>query len=130
MKWERRYRRHVEELRERVAELEAELDASGVEDALEWERFPEYERLLYALVEREVELMLATSAEVAERDEIIELAEQAHESAMTELEAFGESVPWFDSYFEDEYVTGAFLAECEAAKDMEAEGLALFLEAV
>lgn len=84
-----RQERVIEKLRARLAELDAELDASGVEDALDWERFPEMERVMYALAERELEQEWAESREVAEREEIIELAEMAEEAALAELGAFG-----------------------------------------
>lgn len=81
------------ELEQRIAELEAELDASGVDDALEWEKFPEYERLLYALAEHEMRederVEREIAAEVAEVDELVELAEMAEECAMVELEVYG-----------------------------------------
>ena len=41
-------------LNARIDMLEEELDESGIENALDWEKFPEYERLLYALAEREL----------------------------------------------------------------------------
>ena len=43
-----------EHLKARIAELEAEMEASGVEDATAWEKWDEYERLIYALAEHEV----------------------------------------------------------------------------
>jgi hypothetical protein len=90
---ERRRNRHIEILRERLAELDAELDASGVDDALDWERWDEMERVLYALAERELAAEWAAAREVAERDELIELAEMAEEAAQTELAVFG-NVEW------------------------------------
>ena len=43
-----------EEQELRLMELEEELDASGIEDATEWEKFPEMESIMYAIAEREV----------------------------------------------------------------------------
>lgn len=37
---------------ERLDALDAELEASGIEDATEWERWDEMERVLYAIAER------------------------------------------------------------------------------
>ena len=95
MKRENRRDRQIERLRARLAELDAELEASGVEDALDWEKFPEMEQVMYALAERELERGWKTAAEVAERDETIELAELAEESCMSELAAFGDCQGWF-----------------------------------
>lgn len=82
-----------EELELRLMELEEELDASGVEDALEWEKFPEMERIMYAIAEHELKMKAAygreIAAEVAERDEIIETVEMSEVAAMVELEQFG-----------------------------------------
>ena len=44
------------ELRAELAEWDAKLEASGVEDATAWEHFPEMERVMYALGEYELEL--------------------------------------------------------------------------
>ena len=95
---------HWEEIELALAEMDAEMERLGVEDATAWERFPEYERMLYALAEHEVieaerkrreEFERIITAEVAERDHIIELVEMAEESALDERAAFGTAVPWF-----------------------------------
>lgn len=109
----------IESMKAELAEYERELDASGVEDATEWERFPEYEGVLYALAEFEVELAERKDFErsvaehenstpydevepptpfdweAIEHDELIELVELAEESAMSELAAFGNCAGWF-----------------------------------
>ena len=38
----------------RLDMLDEELDESGIEDATEWEKFPEWERVAYALAEYEL----------------------------------------------------------------------------
>lgn len=89
---------HWEEIEIALAEMDAEMERLGVEDATAWERFPEYERMLYALAEHEVmeaerkrreEFERIITAEVAERNEIIELVEMAEEAALDELAVFG-----------------------------------------
>ena len=72
-------------LESRIAEMDADMEAEGVEDATAWERFPEYEKLLYALAERIVE----RQEREREVEELAELAEMAEENALTELAAFG-----------------------------------------
>lgn len=46
----------VGELRDELAEWDAELEAADVEDATAWEHFPEMERVMYALAEHELAL--------------------------------------------------------------------------
>lgn len=79
----------IEELKRELAEFDAELEAWDGDDATEWERFPEMERVMYALGELEVMRDLRISDEVAERDEIIEFVDVAEEAALSELAAFG-----------------------------------------
>lgn len=88
----------IEELKRELAEFDAELEAWDGDDATEWERFPEMERVMYALGELEVMRDLRISDEVAERDEIIEFVELSEEAALVELAAFGciEQRPQFD----------------------------------
>ena len=97
----------IELLKQRLAELDAELEATGLDNALDWEKFPEMERVLYALAERmtEQESERGESEEwrlsefdaygAEERDELLELVEMAEESALSELGAFGSAEPWF-----------------------------------
>lgn len=84
----------LNEWKRQLAEMEAQMDAEGVEDATAWEHWDEYERVLYAvgeyevaLKEREFESQLAE--ETAEIDEMVALAELANEAAMVELEQLG-----------------------------------------
>ena len=73
----------------RLEELDKLMEAEGVEDATAWERFPEYERLLYAVAEFETQPLDSIAAEVVERDELIEFVEMAERTAMTERNVFG-----------------------------------------
>ena len=95
--------RHTEDERlwQAIDEMDAEMERDGVEDATAWEKFPEYERILYAIGEREVERKrrFEESWEF-ESEQIIELAEMAEEAAIAELEAFG----YWDEY--DDFIDG------------------------
>lgn len=73
----------------KLDELDKLMEAEGVEDATAWERFPEYERLLYAVAEFETQPLDPIAAEVVERDELIEFVEMAERTAMTERNVFG-----------------------------------------
>lgn len=86
-----------------LALMDAEMEREGVEDATAWEHFPEYERILYALAESQVERDLAVSAEVQERDELIELVELADENAKAELGALGDCGAPFDTAGAEEW---------------------------
>lgn len=87
MTWNNEHEKRMEELWERLDELDAELDATGLDDALDWDKFPEMERVLDALVWNRAERWADRSARWAE------MAEVAHESAMAELAAFGSVWP-------------------------------------
>ena len=89
-------KRHTEDMHlwRRLDELDAELDASGVEDATEWEHWDEMENILMLLAERHVQRMerernAAAAKETKYEDEVIELTELSEEAAMDELAAFG-----------------------------------------
>jgi len=90
----------IAELKSEMAWWDAELEAADVEDATEWERFPEMERVMYALAERMVEWESLVddpeaAAETAEIDELMEFVEIAEENALAELAAFGFTAPGF-----------------------------------
>lgn len=166
-----------EEMRLRLMELEEELEASGIEDATEWEKFPEMERIMYDIAEHDMRLAeypreqyeqdrakliadgvdprlimsysaciaydemeaelerereieeaydewqreCAITAEVAERDEIIELAEMAWEAAMVELAAFGtfdEYEPYYECLlYEDDESALAFCSSIDERRE-------------
>lgn len=88
----------IAELKRELTEFDAELEAWDGDDATEWERFPEMERVMYALGELEVMRDLRISDEVAERDELIEFVELAEEDARCQLNVYGclEFEPQFD----------------------------------
>ena len=84
----------IAELTEELAWWDAELEAADIEDATEWEHFPEMERVLYELVWFELKLERIEhdeeiTAEIAERDELVEFIELAEEAARVELAEFG-----------------------------------------
>lgn len=116
-------------LESKIAKMDAEMDAEGIEDALDWEKFPEYEKLLYALAERMLEQQKADSdaeiaAEVAEQDRLLSLVEIAEEAARSEIGAFGSSEPWFYgepemNVFGPDYSKGIWADEREFTEDEE-----------
>lgn len=83
--------RVIAELKAELAYYDAELEAAGIEDATEWERFPEMERVMYALAERMVELESLRESD----DELLEAVALAEESALAEIAAFGFTAPGY-----------------------------------
>jgi len=99
-------------LESEIAELDAEMEAEGVEDATAWEKWDELEKLLYAWAERKVELdKMNRESEVDEAwdeferceayeetdfegldfdaESLMEMVEEIEEAAMVEREQFG-----------------------------------------
>lgn len=83
MTWDNEREKRMEELWEQLDRLDAELDETGLDNALDWERFPEMERVLDALAWNRAERWADRSERWAE------LAEMAESAAMDELDAFG-----------------------------------------
>ena len=114
-------KRHNEDmyLWRRLDELDAELDASGVEDATAWEHWDEMENILMLLAERHVQRMerkrnAADAAEVEHEDKLVELVEIAEEAAVSELGAFGSiEPPSFDERIIDDAELEAFWSFAE-----------------
>ena len=120
---EKRYREmelaaNIAWLESKIAELDAEMEAEGVEDATAWDRWDELEQLLYAWAERKTEQdKLAHEREVEEAwdeferceayedaeyselyfdaEDLAEMVEIAEENASAELGAFGSCQGWF-----------------------------------
>ena len=83
MTWDNEREKRMEELWAQLDELDAELDATGLDDALEWERWDELESILGALAWNRAERWADRSERWAE------LAEMAEEAAMAEKAVFG-----------------------------------------
>lgn len=81
--WDNEREKYIEQDWKRLDELDAELAETGLDNALDWEKFPELERVLDALVWNHAERWIDRS------ERWVELAEQAEESALSELAAFG-----------------------------------------
>lgn len=85
----------IDELESKLAELDAEMEALGVEDATAWERFDEYEEALYLLAEYRLGWHDPAETEAAEWDNLIEFVDIAEENALCEIAAFGFVAPGF-----------------------------------
>ena len=89
MTWDNGLEKSNERLWRLLDELDAEMEAEGVEDATAWERWDEYENAIYVLAERRSERW----QERAER--WAEFAQMAEEAALVELEQLGFVAPGF-----------------------------------
>lgn len=93
----RKYNRHPEDAKlwKAIEEMDAQMEAEGIEDATAWPLFGEYESILYTIAERSVE---RESRWHDETDELIEFVELAEEDARCQLNIFGclEFEPQFD----------------------------------
>lgn len=85
----------IDELEGKLAELDAEMEALGIEDATAWERFDEYEDALYLLAEYRLGWHDPVEVEAAEWDGLIEFVEVAEENALAELAAYGYISPGY-----------------------------------
>ena len=119
MTWDNEREKRMEELWEQLDELDEELDATGLDDALDWERFPELERVLDALAWNRAERWADRSERWAE------LAEVAEESALSELAAFGSCQGWFFGSAECSvvYETGFELYEDDRIEMFDGDGV-------
>lgn len=82
------------ELWERLDNMDAEMARDGIEDATAWCKWDEYEKVLYAIAEREAFRASALREQrMRDFDDIIELVEVAEEAALSELAAFGTIEP-------------------------------------
>ena len=92
----RKFNRHPEDARlwKVIDEMDAQMEAEGVEDATAWPPFGEYESVLYTIFERMVEREGRWEA-AFEVEELVEFAEIAEESALSEVAVYGYAAPWF-----------------------------------